>query len=709
MIDKKKKKKKLQKQINKINKELIKTNNKLNSEYSTDNLINIVKFVKEQNNLYAGEIIENILIIIFSFAFKTGKENTFGKYLYRNIKLLKEGNNNDLVNWFKTNILHKEFSNLRKLFRDDFSMEEKENISQIQKKPIFIFLLEIYIEKYERKNINKEKMMNYLNRRIFDFNNKIMQKDNAKKDDQTKMDSYSTVSSYTIVSEYIYDKGLPIGKVKKPPIPLLRSLFISVYIYYQNKNSPSMEYIKEKDNLQKIPFVYELSEAGIETRFAGVVLSPVRIEPKIEVINVFKNRFRENGFLELAKIFLFNNKSIKKIDFHTCGLKSFYIDFLNMRLGLFDNYSVEVLNLSYNYLKEDCGEYLANILSHLKNLKTINLSSNDLKRGISSFIITLKNLYREGKTKLENLNLNECLLDDIAYYEIGELLKSKYCKLKVLCLNSNNIPSNINFLKKLKKNRSLVQIYFNQSNINNNDTDNVMRVISNTKIDYLYLYKNKINDFSQLLRIIYRTKLINKKEEENIKGSPYLYNLDLSNNDCYNKNIYKLKLLIKAIDETTLYCLDISHILKEEPDIFLEMNNNYYNNYDSEIKSFMEKLKNEQDGYIKNIEKINSFKVDEDRGNNVENRQLFENIDENEINRIINDNNANYPLFLRNEAKKLIINDNKIKGQIKNSNNRKEEYKKIHNELITYLKMKIAQNKIKELEKKIYQKKMIII
>ena len=583
-------KNKLQNHINIINRKLIRNHdNFISCEYNTNNLINIVKFVKEQNNLYAGEIIENILIIIFSFAFKTGKENNFGKYLYSNISKLKDRNNESFVNWFDTNILNKEFSNLRKLLRDDILNEEKENKNKIQEKPIFTFLLEIYNEKYERKNINKEKMMNYLNRRIFDFNNKIMQKDNAKKDDQTKMDSYSTASSYSMVSEYIYDKGLPIGKVKKPPIPLLRSLFISVYIYYQNKNSPSMEYIKEKDNLQKIPFVYELSEAGIETRFAGVVLSPVRIEPKIEVINVFKNRFRENGFLELAKIFLFNNKSIKKIDFHTCGLKSFYIDFLNMRLGLFDNYSVEVLNLSYNYLKEDCGEYLANILSHLKNLKTINLSVNDLKRGISPFIITLHNLYREGKTKLENLNLNECLLDDIAYYEIGELLKSKYCKLKVLCLNSNNIPSNVNFLKKLKKNRSLTQIYFNKSNINNNDTDNVLRVISNTNIDYLYLYKNKINDFSQLLRIIYRTKLIQKDEEKNLRDSPYLYNLDLSKNDCYNKNIDKINLLKEAIEKTTLYCLDISHILYgNKPDKFIK---DYYNkNYRNEIDKLNEDL-----------------------------------------------------------------------------------------------------------------------
>ena len=70
-----------------------------------------------------------------------------------------------------------------------------------------------------------------------------------------------------------------------------------------------------------------------------------------------------------------------------------------------------------------------------------------------------------------------------------------------------------------------------------------MRVISNTNIDYLYLYKNKINDFSQLLRIIFRTKLIKKEEEKNLSGFPYLYNLDLGNNNCYNKNIDKINLL----------------------------------------------------------------------------------------------------------------------------------------------------------------------
>ena len=148
------------------------------------------------------------------------------------------------------------------------------------------------------------------------------------------------------------------------------------------------------------------------------------------------------------------------------------------------------------------------------------------------------------KINLENLVLNKCALDDIAFYELGELLKSPYCKLKNLYLNMNTIPSNVNFLKKLKKNKSMTEIYFNRSNLANNDSDDLMRIMSNTNIEYLYLYKNRLNDFDDCLRMLYRTKLVltdeeekkiknkNSKEEEK-KDKKYimdscLYNIDLS-------------------------------------------------------------------------------------------------------------------------------------------------------------------------------------
>ena len=234
-----------------------------------------------------------------------------------------------------------------------------------------------------------------------------------------------------------------------------------------------------------------------------------------------------------------------------------------------------------------------------------------------------------------------------------------------------------------------------------------MRVISNTNIDYLYLYKNKINDFSQLLRIIYRTKLINKKEEENIKGSPYLYNLDLSNNDCYNKNIDKIKLLKEAIDNTTLYCLDISHILYgNRPDNFIK---NYYNkNYKDMIDILNEELNRKEKNYIKNIRDMNFNIVDKEKSKGFENERLFRQMDL-KINVIINDEYINYPMYLKMKEKQLINENNDIKEQINNSENPKEEYIKIHENLIKYITIKKANKNIIELQNKINEKKMIII
>ena len=294
-------KNKLQDPIKKINRNLIRTHdNFITCEYSTNNLINIVKFVRQQNNLYASEIIENILIIIFSFAFKTGKENIFGIYLYSNISKLKDRNNEYFVNWFNPNMLNEDLSNLKRLLRHDFSIEEFNYRNKIQDKPIFNFLSEIYLEK--NIQINKDKIINNINRRIFDMKRKI----NYIFDNEENNDDE--------IDDDIYEQ-------KNIPIPILRSLFISVYIYYQNKNSPLMQYTKEKNELQKMPFVYNLSEAEIENNNIRFVLSPVRIEPRIEEINISKNDLKENCFLELAKIFLFNSKSIKLINFHASMIK----------------------------------------------------------------------------------------------------------------------------------------------------------------------------------------------------------------------------------------------------------------------------------------------------------------------------------------------------------------------------------------------------
>ena len=81
----------------------------------------------------------------------------------------------------------------------------------------------------------------------------------------------------------------------------------------------------------------------------------------------------------------------------------------------------------------------------------------------------------------------------------------------------------------------------------------------------MYLHNNKINNFTNSLRILYRTKLICKKIEKNndliSRADSLLYNLDLSNNNIFCKNTNHINILNKIINETTLYCIDFSHIL----------------------------------------------------------------------------------------------------------------------------------------------------
>ena len=681
----------IKKFIDKINKEIIKDKDKeINEEYTIKNLINIIDFVKSQNILFSSEIIENILIIIFSFAFKTDKRNSFSKLLYNNMDLIKRLRNSDWINWlllnkFNEQLPGKEAENFKILLENDFSVK---NMNKFSNQAISFFLLNINNNKLEILN-NEEKTKN---------------KNLA---DTTTTDSKKSFPYSCFKSDYLF-KG-KIGKVSKIPISLFKALLFSVYIYYQNKKSPLMKYIHESftdAKLCTIPFEYNLSEAVIDSDHSSIIFSPIRIEPRIENVKMSKNILTETSLLEFSKALLFN-KNIKKIDFHTTILKSSCIYYFNS-CSIFNNYSIEELNLSFNYLKEDSSEFLAHLLLNLKNLKTLILSSNELKRGISSFLIILKNLYRRQQTKLESLYLNNCILDDIAFYELGELLKNKYCKLKNLYLNSNNIPSNVKFLKKLKKNNSLIEIYFNNSNIEKKDTDDIMKIISNTRIYCLYLNKNKITDFSQLIRIIYRTKLIKSDNEEDLTSDPYLYNLDLSDNQCYNKNNVKIDLFKQAIKETTLYCIDFCHILyNRDPGrvVFSAENKEFRKAIDS-LAVDLEKEKNES---FQIIGELNSLNADIKKIKEIEYKELFIEM-EDDIDEIIDKEEAKFPLYIKKQIPKIIFKYEKTREKIlNNSKIDKKEYKRISEDLEKYIKLKLLKQNLQKLENKKRKIKMIII
>ena len=712
---------KLNEQIKIINENYYKNKKEfqISTEYSKENLINILRFVKTQNKLYAAEIVENILIIIFSFAFKTKKENTFGKYIYNNLKKICDIYNNKegFSNWFikeKFNPqIFYELDSINEYLKNDvFIIDKLKNrLNKIQlENTLYNFLLEIYIEKYNNlKYRSNNNFLSYINKEKMNFSSEDI--DNEK---TTMIDKNRTVYDFSIYAINFYDEEN--GKTNQMNISITKAFFISVYIYYQNKHSPLMKYIKESKNkedptrdLAAIPFSYDLTGAVIEPNYTGIILAPIRIEPRINEIIMVQNILKEKGFIELSKILLFN-KYLKIIDFHQIAIKSQEMQTLNNGLGIFDNFTLEELNLSYNYIKDDCEETLAKILSHLKGLKTLNFSSNDLKNGINSLLIVLKDLYRQKKINLENLILNKCALDDVAFYELGELLASKYCKLKNLYLNMNNIPANVceNFLKKLKKNKSLTEIYFNKCNLANRDADNIMRIMSNSNIEYLYLYKNKFTDFDDCLKILYRTKLVLSKEEKSnniIRGNSTLYNLDLSNNDYFIKNIDQVKLIEKIIDESTLFCIDLSHILYgNDPNKIL--NSNERNKYQEYVLEFKKSLDEKQKEYINTVEEINSYEVDVKKLNEFKKEEFYDQI-EDEIEDIIKDEKSKYPIFLKEQAKKIIIENRELFDKNKEYNN--NNLKEIEKNLVDYLSLRRSKEYLLSLKEKKKVKKLIII
>ena len=268
--------KKLKLFINKINKDIIKDiNKKISEEYTTNNLRNILDFVKNQNTLFSSEIIENILIVIFSFAFKTEKRNSFGKLLYNNMELIKTLKISEYINWFAFNKFNYNSNesynsgideeNFKMFLESDFSSKNKgqsesqnksksEKISKSINQPIMQFILNINNDKLEVLN-NDEKIENIKNKNLV----------------STRSNSKIPLSNLDLITNYLFKGGKDdIGKVSKIPISIFKALLFSVYIYYQNKKSPLMNYIKEPKEDKKlsiIPFEYNLSEAVIDIIF----------------------------------------------------------------------------------------------------------------------------------------------------------------------------------------------------------------------------------------------------------------------------------------------------------------------------------------------------------------------------------------------------------------------------------------------------------
>ena len=650
-------------------------------------LKNLFIFIKNQNLSLAYEIFENILIRIFSFSFLTSTDEFFGKYLYNNMEQLKV-EKNIFLKWVDQKILTSLFNDNNKYLDDalindeklskldDESEENKQEILSLCSESTFLETLYYLIK--SKKIIDKSMGNPNLNETTTSNVSGI----------------YSTI--YDQLSQLFYGSILGLKK-KDQHLILSLAILISAYIYYQNRKSPLMKYSEAKNDLEISPFVFDISEAGIGDLYANTIFAPLRIEPRITDIEMNKNRFKDYAIFELHKLLMFN-KSIKIISLSSCGTKTISLNPFNDYFVPFDNFNVEELNLSANYFKSDIGSNLSKLITHWKGLKILSLSNNILKGGLGFFFVTLKNLYRKNQSKLEELYLINCDLDDMSFYELGELLKSKFCKLKCLSLNENKIPSNLNFFKSLKKNRSLEEIYFYGCDINSEKTDEIERIISNTNLESLYLYSNKIHDFNQYIRIVYRTTLIkNRTEKMNniLINSPGLFNLNMNNGVCYNQNYEKLKIILEGFKNTNLSILDFSSVIIDPHNEDNEVNFNYYKG----IMEILDYLKEKQEEYKRALRDILESEVDIKKKGD-----LLKNLDKGELEKYDSDKNIQEIVEDEKATKFMYIIEklNDLNRASLLDKNKIEEAK-------NYIYYKQAKNKLEENVNIKKLKKMIII
>ena len=121
--------------IKKINEKIIKENKYISKDYSIGNFKNIIEFIKWQNKMFSGEIIEGILIYVFSFAFKASKEKTFGKYIHNNISKLKDPRDFEICEMFNLEKFKpEELGNFEELLNIDATADDKINTKKKKKK-----------------------------------------------------------------------------------------------------------------------------------------------------------------------------------------------------------------------------------------------------------------------------------------------------------------------------------------------------------------------------------------------------------------------------------------------------------------------------------------------------------------------------------------------------------------------------------------------
>ena len=661
---------------------------KITEEYSKKNFENIILFLEKQNPVYIGDILNNILIQICGFAMQIEPFETINENIFDNLK----ANSNDLeksINFINVGIFK--------------SKAMKDNLSPPFRKPVYSNFLYILFYSYKKKfdiiNNKKEfndfKIMKYIFNYYMDGVNNYFIDDLSKTVNNFLSNELTTKKSSMFfnihcIKKYLAEEFDIVNKCQEEnenevqsiqlqsSINMTRYFFFTLFVYYKMITDSSMKYSRsnnnEKNKIINTPFTYDIEYGFMNVIYALMITSPIKIIKNIKNVSFRQNNLADIGLFEIGNALLFN-KEIELLIYDKNLLRSYYFAYFTYVQRIFENYNIKEITFNNNiYIREDIDIILCEIIKHFKGLRVLSIANNELKSGIKNFCIELKKLYRVNKCQIEELNFNKCALNEESIYELSELLKCKKCKLKSLNLNKNNLKDIPKIFKGISKNKSLVQLYVNKCQINNNMVNKINKIISlHENLEIMDVSKNCIKSSNQLIRLISRSKIIKDNvnpvvEIKITNNHAHLYFLDISQNPLdylQNKFIENIEDMIPIVN---LKILDTSKTI-------LEANPNLYErNIKKNQKDNNDYYKNVKDGFAPFVEKHNKKNI-------FLNKEIYSlNNNINEIQNLLKKNGYNEEKNNNDgENEKLMENNNKINI---NDGDEKEDEKKNENEVL---------------------------
>ena len=199
-----------------------------------------------------------------------------------------------------------------------------------------------------------------------------------------------------------------------------------------------------------------------------------------------------------------------------------------------------------------------------------------------------------------------------------------------------------------------------------------------------------------------------------------MLNIDLSNNEIFILNKNQIGLINRLINETTLTCLDISHILFGSiPAKYTKDSKN--NTYKKSVNCIKTNLENKKQLYHRIYGEKISNKVCINKLKYIEDEEIIQDIKKNKnltkiINEIIEQKEAIYPVFLIKKAKeitKIIVEKNEyklFKDKAELADDISSENNKIFiNNLANYMRLKKSEKELVNNYIELDSKKLILI